>query len=432
MTSLYTPPSTLDGIKRRAKAIKRDRSVPHHQALDFAAHEAGYENIRHAQAVLARTAPEATIYLTCYWVGESGGIRKAGRETLAISMAKSLNQIVSRHQLDHARHLAAFRIDSADHLERRLDVKSIEDAKTELRHAARSLQFMAATGLTPATTQRQHQLIERKVKGLPGRDHASLWVKHDVDGSAGWVFMDEPYMKPELAIRAEWASQQGLTMVRPSWNGLYSPNHAIPFLFGADEPHMASIEAKLMGLPVSDDASSWRWMSEGYFTDFASPARKASGKSRRARPMPAPFGVERGGSLPYGARVGGAPSLWRPAHRMPLEMHLAVGSLFRALAVSGLAWPAAKRLGEVRSLLDDWIQREYPGDEMSADQSHAAYYGGSASPILEPAQQLATVREIRETLTRGYKACKPRDKLLAELVAVEANFAEWSKLRRSQ
>lgn len=49
----YTPPSTLDGIKRLAKKLKKDRNIPHTQALEQAATIAGYQNYTEARHKLA-------------------------------------------------------------------------------------------------------------------------------------------------------------------------------------------------------------------------------------------------------------------------------------------------------------------------------------------------------------------------------------------
>jgi hypothetical protein len=54
-------PTTLPGIKRAAKAIKRERGISHVEALDVAAQAAGYQNFRHARNSLASnraTAPQ--------------------------------------------------------------------------------------------------------------------------------------------------------------------------------------------------------------------------------------------------------------------------------------------------------------------------------------------------------------------------------------
>lgn len=49
----YVPPSTLDGIKRLAKKIKKDRAIKHIEALDVASRLSGYQNFRNAQHALA-------------------------------------------------------------------------------------------------------------------------------------------------------------------------------------------------------------------------------------------------------------------------------------------------------------------------------------------------------------------------------------------
>lgn len=414
------PPSTLDGIKRRAKSIKRERNVPHHQALDASAREAGYENIRHAQSALAGANDQHTVYLTCYWVKRGGTFADRGRETLSVPLALPLEQVVSRHQLDHARHLAGFRLESIDHVERKTDVDSQDSARSELRRAARTLQFMAATGLRPATTRRERWPTLSKFERLPGGDHYSLWLS--ARGRC-WVYMDEPYEKAELGERLPWARQRGMHMIRPSWDGLYSPGRTLPFLFCLDGDFAALLSTKLPTLPRAGDESGWKWISDRYSSRFLSPARIASGKPQRVRPMPAPHGIERNGALPYGRPVGGSSSMWRPAARMSLESHLAIGPLFRALAVSGLDHRVTMPLAKMQSLLDDWLQMEYPGSEMSAEQFHAAYYGASAAPLESPAQQLAAIRTIQKVLADGYKQCRPRDELLRRLMGVQAALA---------
>lgn len=51
---MNTPPSTIDGIKRTAKRIKKEQGVPLHEAQNIAAQRSGYRNFSHAQEVLAK------------------------------------------------------------------------------------------------------------------------------------------------------------------------------------------------------------------------------------------------------------------------------------------------------------------------------------------------------------------------------------------
>jgi len=59
MESKDLHPSTLAGIKKLASVIGRERGIPHHDALEAAAKQAGYQNIRHARRVLAQPSPSA-------------------------------------------------------------------------------------------------------------------------------------------------------------------------------------------------------------------------------------------------------------------------------------------------------------------------------------------------------------------------------------
>lgn len=48
------PASTLEGIKRTAKRIKKDEGISHSEALNKSAIKSGYQNFRHAQNTLEK------------------------------------------------------------------------------------------------------------------------------------------------------------------------------------------------------------------------------------------------------------------------------------------------------------------------------------------------------------------------------------------
>jgi hypothetical protein len=49
-------PTTIDGIKRLARQIHKAREIPHHEALNLAAKQAGCENYSHARKKLSEQA----------------------------------------------------------------------------------------------------------------------------------------------------------------------------------------------------------------------------------------------------------------------------------------------------------------------------------------------------------------------------------------
>lgn len=409
MPSINARPSTLDGIKRLAKTIRRERGLPHHQALEEASRAAGYQNLRHAQSQIAHPTTHA-VYLSAYWANAAG----AGRETLTIRLPKPLADVIARHQLRTAKNLGWFFLESVDHIELRMDVDNQQVAHAELLAGARTLRFMAATGLRPTTTQQQNRPM-RIFDDLPGRDHPSRWI----DGvTGGWVYIDEPYVLLEPEKRRDWVAGQGIQMATPEWDGLHNPK-TIPHVFCANQSLLERLSTQLAQLSGRGKEPEWDGESTRYWSQFESPGRQAAGTRRRERPMPAPRGVERNGALPYGSRRGGMDSLWRPARRMPLDTHLTVGPLLHALDHHDFPGGPRRAIAIVRTTLDDWVQMEYPGDEMTDEQFRAAYYGTHRDPIVDLGRQIEAVRRIRALLSEGYTACKPRQELLDRLAGAE-------------
>ena len=419
MSSITARPSTLDGIKRLAKTIKRERAIPHHLALDEASRAAGYQNIRHAQDQMARQSPTShAVYLTAYWAGQEG----AGRETLSIQLPKPLTHIIARHQVSSARNLGWFRLESADHLERKTDVDSQELARDVLFAAARTLRFMAVTGLRPTTTQTKNRPFNI-FRDLPGKDHVSNWIDSDTEA---WVYLDEPYPHVNVKQRQNWVSGHGVEMIAPKWEGIHNPGATVPYVF-CDDPTLANrLLTQLAQLQAELREPVWDGESASYWSQFVSPTRQAAGTARRSRPMPAPRGVERNGALPYGARSGGVESRWRPAKRMPLDMHLTVGPLLHALDNDRFPGPQRKAIMRIRTTLDDWLQMEYPGEEMTDEQFGDAYYGTHREPMVDRVNQLESIRRIAALLNQGYADCKPRQQLLSLLGNVEKALARSS------
>ena len=83
-------PSTIGGIKRHAKQLKKANEVPHHEALDLAARNASYENFAHARnqiQSLNSTNSGYQLFFTVYWSDRNSDKYKAGREVLEIKLS---------------------------------------------------------------------------------------------------------------------------------------------------------------------------------------------------------------------------------------------------------------------------------------------------------------------------------------------------------
>jgi hypothetical protein len=427
MSNIHVLPSTLDGIKRRAKTIKRELNLSHHQALDEAARQAGFENIRHAQRAIPRQAPNGRlphpVYLSAYWRQRDG---RAGCETLRLLLPAPLSAFGTAAALRRARNLDGFKLEFSDHLEREVNLETQGDARLVVLAAARTLKFMAATGLQPASRALEDKLWAR-FHSLPGRDHGSCWV--DATSGEG-VFLNEPYGHASNAGASldgllAWVDAAGLQLVDTAWEGLYSPGSTRPFLYTETLALASRLQQQLNGLPAerpTGESPAWTGRS-GAYEPFVSLERERQGRPRRPRPEPAQRGVVRAGALPYGAPRGGMRSRWRPAKPMPLPSHLTIGPLLAALSNSDLPEVASRRLREVRTDLDDWLQMEYPGDKMTDEQFRAAYYGEYRAPIATRTAQLAAVDRILALLEDGYSNCAPRRQVAKRLADARVRIA---------
>lgn len=409
----HVHPTTLSGIKRLAKAIRRDLSITHTQALDQAAQAAGYPNLRHAQRALGAidsslSRASFALYLTAYWRTRSG---EMGRETLTLSVSVPWPTVLSTQELKRLRHLRNFRADAPDHFETKEDIRDQSHARDLVCAAAREILFMASTGLRPAS-----HAMGLRLRGLPGADHGSNW-QDPATGTA--VYVDEPYRdSPEfVAERQSWARNYGFALTTPSWPGMYAPGSSALYLiaFESFDAELASLTANLNKLSSPPVGEQWSGESAAYSPVLVTPGREASGKIKRARPRPAYAGEVRQGRMPYQTVFSKAVQ-WRPATRLPIEAHRRVGALLRDLiAHADLPRRLHERLGIVRSDLDDWVAREYTQAELSQEVFSGLYYSEAVPLAGSPVVKL---REIIALLEQGYCDCGPRRRLVRTLASV--------------
>lgn len=424
METTITLPSTVDGIRRLAKSIKRELGVTHHVALDAAARKSGYQNFKHAKrAISAAHIPAAdsslhTAYLTAYWREQqgSGMGRKAGCETLEVGLSRPLSSLLTRNQLGHARNLGGFKMVAADHAERIRDADSKANAEHQLQLAAATLHFLAVTGLTPAYTQRHLHAMEI-ANELPRRDHYSWWIDPSCNS---WLVVDEPYSRYESMERECWARDHGLCLVEVNWSGLYRPGHCVVSLLSPSSSLVDRVRSQVEALENSPSPPS-RQVSEAYFSQFKSPVMIASGREPKRRPM-ASYG-RRMGAEPYGGGPG-VPSSWRPAEPMPLSAHMTVGPILHALCNSPSLVVGAKAYQNIslcRSTLEDWAFIEHR-NEISREVEERLYYGGAVDGYETPLKALSALAEAEAVLRANYIECKPKREILALLGSAAADI----------
>lgn len=394
MSTTAVIPSTIEGIKRLANAIKREQQIPHTKALDVASHRAGFTNFRNAQNRLgtgespARSSGDSSvtypIWITAYWRDKEN---RVGRETLRVASRQPWGGLLKPTELVAARGLCKFRADAADHFETPKDLPEQAAARRAVCEAARTIQFMEITGLRPLTGQ-VHRAT-RGAEGMPRRDHASAWLE-PVTGAV--IVVDEPYsssIEGTLSERSPWARGAGAAIAATTWPGMYYPGNATMYLTSLDgrEDLLASLVSNLDAATEPVDAEQWQGESAPYAPMFISPARAASGKAKRARPRPLYRGLVRRNAIVYGhVLLGGS---WRPNGRMPLDGHREAGNLLKELLErGGFRSRAHSRLDHIRSELDEWVQREYTSQEdLPNDQFHSLYYQAFKDSGHEPREE---------------------------------------------
>lgn len=437
MNNVSIHPSSLEGIKRLAKTLKRDNNTTHLRALDEAAHAAGYQNFQHARNQLAnsqRERPRAgarhDVFLTAYWRDEEG---LSGRETLRLEFTKPLNAIVKPRQLPG--YLRHFRWDADDHLETTPDIRDQLTARNLVNRAARTLAFLETTGLVPGSRRGQHAVAHR-AHGMPNHDHQSTWIDTDSNFE---LLVDEPYgrfsVESQVALmlddRAEWLRPRGLYIADTRWPGLYSPGHAHMFLISDDQPRLAEITRQLDALHFDAPDQTWGGESAAYAPSFISPARRTSGKVKRARAKPVQGGEIRNGATPYQMTPFSSVS-WRPVQRMSFASHRKAGALLQAL----LGLPKQSNrihegLGTIRCELDEWMQREFTPGEVSDEDQQNCYYGRLSEATLPPPMKPADAAErVRAIVASGYPDCTPVRAVLRRLATAQKALATAAVLER--
>ncbi|MGE8067069.1 DUF5623 domain-containing protein [Pseudomonas sp. NPDC089569] len=423
-----TAPS-LVWIKRRAKSIKATAGVPHHQALEAAARESGYQNFRHAQSEQAGTLPSHhNVYLSVYWCDHKDRTQ-SGRLTLCVQIRRPILSFLTKHQVtNQIPYLTEFKLEYLDHLEKSLDACSLHSAYITARQAAKALNFVERTGLLGASANSYGSRSPfRTLQDLPRKDHGSGWCTPN--DPADWCYLDEPYH--EYDDRPDWASSRGFgyTAEGGLGQGIYlggGPIGAHACIFAAT--HEKALE--LMGVlnAVTEEQDSWIVTHATHDTDFLSPARIANGQNRKPRTKPAAAGTIRGGAIAYGG-LPGEKSLWRPAEPLPLPIHNEIGPLTYALFDWTDGHPRLRAaMRDVRNTLQYWLNAEhcdmkwFDGTEGVSGKYRLfeyAYRGltnagklaasAIAAEVLvsTDAGRLHALQQIKDILVGGYPDCTP-------------------------
>ncbi|GEO86284.1 MULTISPECIES: DUF5623 domain-containing protein [Alphaproteobacteria] len=435
MSTANITPTTIDGIKRLAKTISKRDGVPHAVGLDRASIRAGYSNYTNARRVLmsstTSTRPNFKTFISVWWRDPKTKAR--GTEIVEVSLPKPLDEIVETRHFKNARGLWNFKRWAPDLIVCQTNPQSEDGAISAACTAARTLQFMAATGLKPSKSD---ALPGGGGTGrLPGRDHCSSWFD---PATKKKVILDEPYaaaVSDRQLERDAWADRNNWQIVKSAWGGIYFPDGGSELYLLSDRKKgtaLEPIEAVLSALGAPVVPENCRRVATTDAEPFRTPGEIQMEAEKAAKAL-----------IPKTARVAGKASTTvpykmlfasgtRPKTKMPVEKHSEVGKLLKEVltATRGRAG-VTKRVDQVRSELDNWAQLEYDRKTLPDGEFFDLYYHERVEVpeaergVVGRAHHVERLQSAKAILVSAYPDSKPLRDLIKKIDLAIKSLEAW-------
>ena len=418
MLNEYIQPSTIGGIKRRAKQLKNAHGVPHYEALNIAAKSASFENFAHACKQLQNSnsiKSDYQLFFTVYWYNRES--YKAGREVIEIELSMPLVKIATKSELKKSN--SWFRLAAADHFVNDHVCDSQTAARKKICEAVRELRFMEATGLKHSKDDKAGYPNRDYKNKLPKMDHSSGWYDPD---TGQFILVDEPYLAPVVnGERAAWAKKHNWHLQASKWSGMYYPGMSNMFV-SADAStgyDFKGLMAKIDSIPYLVTEGSWAGRSSKGHDTFFSPLAVTPKDKKRAVAKGTIFRVSssktqpmRSWDAPYNER--------RPNAVMSIESHQLAARVIKAIQQS-TAKPTTvnSQLSSIKSKLEDWFFSEH--DKNATDMFELFYYGSIDSNDLFILQAHSSkgvinlLQKLKDMLLDAYVDCEPLRKMVRKL-----------------
>ena len=123
---------------------------------------------------------------------------------------------------------------------------------------------------------------------------------------------------------------------------------------------------------------------------------------------------------------------------MPIETHMAVGRLLKAILVGTRARAGVyKRVDSMRCDLDDWVQCEYDSAELPDQTFFDLYYHSldKADPLAKPPvtwdRHIDCLEQVKALLVGHYPDCVPLSNMLKQADLAIASLKSWTGMRQS-
>jgi hypothetical protein len=420
MLNENTRPSTIGGIKRLAKQIKKSSGIPHHEALDSAARTASFENFAHARNQLGRLraqGPTQQLFFTSYWYDRNE--RRIGHEVVEIEISKPLLQMLSKNEIKGVKGLGKFRLAVSDHLVDDFVARSQETSRDRICQAVRALRFIEATGLKPNRNVAQSYPDGSYQNKPPQADHSTHWY----DPATGQtILIDEPYLAATVdSERAEWAKRHNWHLQASTWPGMHYPGmtHLFVATDASSEFDFQSLMNNIDSIPNPLTIENWSGESLNGHDAFYSPLCLTENDKKRAVAEGTKYRTASKKTLPM--RTWGAPfNERRPNAVMPVKSHQLAAKLLNALQQSSAKPNAVNtRLSSIKNDLNDWFFSEHK--KSVTDKFELFYYESidRTEPLALRASSvkgvMSLLHELKSMLLDAYVDCEPLRKMVSKI-----------------
>jgi hypothetical protein len=231
------------------------------------------------------------------------------------------------------------------------------------REAARTIQFVEATGFVPSNAKRSFPRGQFQYR-MPGSDHDAASFD---PATKTFIRTNEPYARGGVTSEQDqWAARHGWAVAASPWKGIYRLDGGTSLFLLVDVSKgysLASILSRLAEASAPIVASGWDGESRPTVPAFVSPGRAAeiAAKAREVKTVEKRRGTNN--STEYSMFLSGARR--RLNTRMPIEGHKLVGRLLKS-ALIGTERRAGvhRRVDAMRCELDNWVQCEYKRGEL--------------------------------------------------------------------
>lgn len=407
-------PTTLGGVKRLAKEIKKSNGGEHSDALERAAKAAGCANYVHARRTLPKkNAAHSRHYvlLTIYW-RDKDRRPQCGRETLRVELSRPILEICGKNDLKYVRDFGNLRMVADDHFVCDEIAHTQDYARSSLCKAGRSLRFMEHTGLLPSREFQKGRPEDWANDRLPGVDHATHWVD---PASAQFILVDEPYGgAPDEKKRADWAVRNDWRIEKTSWAGIYWPYECDLYVAVDNNTGYAldALVAKINAMPDPVVTENWPGESAPLWDTFVSPMAKTKQEKRRARCKGTTYKSASKTTVPY--RYGYGNPRRRPNGKLEIDNHIKVGRAIKAVMGSEFA-PSGifARLSSMRHDLEDWLSLEIGRGQLEGPEFFEVYYSwtdedeGFQNTLNSAGDLVAALDGVKQQLKAAYPDCAP-------------------------